>query len=218
MTPIPVLVTEDGLHAREVNPYGDKEAVSYDTLIETDNVQEQIHIHAIKSACLGWKNFEATVKTYDLTHYCTPGSVINAVLVWQYRLIKPLNDREWETLFKESYALYNSYNEFYSFSLKNNIEVREAYQPIPITDADKIVSDKPKEETVEEAALLFNKEHPEMDSWSSFIAGTEYILKQQYNKGVEDAIEILNDSPTCFRNRGWHFTIIEYLKQLIQKP
>lgn len=96
-----VLVTEDGWHCREENPF--------------DNTK----------FFQAWEQFEATVKTYDLTKQCEPGSVVTAELVWYVKY-----DKQYEI----SPHKPNKYT-------LDNYECKEFYSPIPITDADKIVSE-----------------------------------------------------------------------------
>lgn len=181
MTPIPVLVTEDGLHARAVNAYPDFTS----------------------------RKERLTVKTYDLTHYCTPGSVVHAELVWQSKW----NSEKWSICHN---CLVESFKEM-------NTPVRQAYQPLPITDADKIVSDKSptleemiahtisrmpsldglEEETVEEAAEKYAFQVPydgtnnfyNKDKLQGFLACANWQKQQsinQYNKAINDAIELIN--------------------------
>lgn len=164
-----VLVTEDGLHAREVNIYTNFHKVQHPGFPFDESRRK-------------WQQFEDEVKTYDLTEWCEPGSVIGADLVWQ------------------SYDHNEGYKdwgvcEFPERERNNGYRTRQAYQPIKLDSheavrdfyakRENIDEDKPKEETVEEAAA---KKYPFINN-GKLSDGTVTM----YNKRMTDLREAFID-------------------------
>lgn len=163
-------VSETGLEATPVNPH------------EISNVVPMVGMNSFES----YHAFEAANKSYPLTEYQEPRSIIECEdeLVWQ------LNNGEndaWCNCYVDTKAILDSINHE---RLKTKIQTRQALKPIPQPE-------KIKEGTLDELANNFIDSLGEM--WDEslhkcFIAGHHSANYHQHQATIDKVVALLQQS------------------------
>lgn len=194
MKQIDLKVSDDGLFGTPVNEY--EKIVP--TFVNDIFIEDIINPY--------WDIFNESHPRLPLTTPQEPNSVVIGELVWQYH-----NSQRggWLTVEREPSAIGKSRNncrQAYQVIDTPKVDGNSELPDIDFNDSNLLNPDNYDdegnpikgyygnsggEEAVDIAALSFNETHPEMDSWSSFIAGANWQAQQQQVSKSEEVEKIL---------------------------